>query len=430
MEFKVGDRVQVVATYSSFRGDKGNVTENDGTDNLPIKVRFDEGNHACWFYEDDLKVLYEEEKVMKFKVGDKVKIGDRVQIYETYSDYYGRCGIVIGDDFCPTFPYKVEFEDGDDCIFKGKDLIVLSTEKFKVGDLVKIVANWSCNFGMIGEIKDDSYLDNLFKVVFDESKSGAYDDYDLELVIEEEKVMKFKVGDKVKVKDSWFGHDGQVGVVLDTDNCEPYNYNIKFDTEGYNERRDENFKEDSLELVTEEEETSMKFKVGDKVKVSNSWEGRSGEVGEIIGADDRYKFKYTVAFNDGFAESFREGELELVKEKAVKQSFTKSDLKTGMGVVLRDGSKGHVLIATPTQDTIRFIEKDEWVGLDDYADDLTIENFKQLDIIAVYNTKFENHYMTDRVFEQDLLYERKEEPTKMTMKEINEHFGKPIEIVE
>ena len=40
-----------------------------------------------------------------------VKIGDRVQIYETYSNYYGRCGIVIGDDFCPTFPYEVEFED-------------------------------------------------------------------------------------------------------------------------------------------------------------------------------------------------------------------------------------------------------------------------------------------------------------------------------
>mgnify|MGYP003512723773 CR=1 FL=1 len=56
-----------------------------------------------------------------------VKIGDRVQIYETCSNYYGRCGIVIGDDFCPTFPYKVEFEDGDDCIFKGKDLNIQSS---------------------------------------------------------------------------------------------------------------------------------------------------------------------------------------------------------------------------------------------------------------------------------------------------------------
>ena len=81
--------------------------------------------------------------------------------------------------------------------------------------------------------------------------------------------MKFKVGDKVKVKDSWFGHDGQVGVVLDIENYGPCNYNIKFDTEGDNERRDENFMGDSLELVTEEEETSMKFKVGDKVKVKD-----------------------------------------------------------------------------------------------------------------------------------------------------------------
>ena len=89
-----------------------------------------------------------------------VKIGDRVQIYETCSDYYGRCGIVIGDDFCPTFPYNVEFEDGDDCIFKGKDLIVLSTEEettmlFEVGDKVRLT--WSCftNKDKEGVISED-----------------------------------------------------------------------------------------------------------------------------------------------------------------------------------------------------------------------------------------------------------------------------------
>ena len=91
-----------------------------------------------------------------------VKIGDRVQIYETYSDYYGRCGIVIGDDFCPTFPYEVEFKDGDDCIFKGKDLIVLSTEeekimKFKVGDKVRMIRNTYGNRGKIGTLEKNRY---------------------------------------------------------------------------------------------------------------------------------------------------------------------------------------------------------------------------------------------------------------------------------
>ena len=174
----------------------------------------------------------------------------------------------------------------------------------------------------------------------------------------------------------------------------------------------------------------MKFKVGDKVKVKDSWFGFTGEVGLIVRIDDSGKYPYRVKFevvDEEDEEVFAEGSLQLVKEK---QSFTKSDLKTGMGVVLRDGSKGHVLIGTPTQDTIRFIEKNEWMCLNDYDDDLTAEGFKNLDIVAVYNTRFENQYMTDRVFEQDVLYERKEEPTKMTMKEINEHFGKQIEIVE
>ena len=191
-----------------------------------------------------------------------VKIGDRVQIYETYSDYYGRCGIVIGDDFCPTFPYKVEFEDGDDCIFKGKDLIVLSTEEettmlFEVGDEVRVRQPTNLFHSELGKVVSIDHVKLTYKVVFHRGNSDVYTCFDLILVKrQEETSMKFKVGDKVKVKDSWFGHDGQVGVVFRTDNYEPYNYNIKFDTEGDNERRDENVMGDSLELVTEEEETS------------------------------------------------------------------------------------------------------------------------------------------------------------------------------
>ena len=116
MKFKVGDRVQVVATYSGFYGDKGNVTENDGTDNLPVRVRFDDGEHVCWFYEDDLKVLHEEEKVMKFKVGDKVKVSD------SWRGNSGKVGTISRADWGVMYKYRVEFEYADPESFKEEEL--------------------------------------------------------------------------------------------------------------------------------------------------------------------------------------------------------------------------------------------------------------------------------------------------------------------
>ena len=175
----------------------------------------------------------------------------------------------------------------------------------------------------------------------------------------------------------------------------------------------------------------MKFKVGDKVKVSNSLGGRSGEVGEIVKVTERWEYKHTVSFDDDFEENFKEEELELVKEKAEKQSFTKSDLKTGMGVVLRDGSKGHVLLGTDAGDgdVMRFLEKDTWDTLESANEDLTWKGMDNFDIVDVYSTKLASRYLTDMVFEAKCIFKR-EEPTKMTMKEINEHFGKAIEIIE
>lgn len=241
---------------------------------------------------------------------------------------------------------------------------------FKVGDKVEITNMKFGNQGKVGEITR-IFGDNMpYFVEFEPRGCQWSNASDLKL-LEEETSMKFKVGDKVKVKGSWFGYDGQVGVIFKTDNYEPYNYSVKFDVEGNHERHHENFKGDSLELV--------------------------------------------------------------------KQQFTKSDLKTGMGVILRDGSKGHVLLDTNAGDVIRFIngESDEWMSTTDYDSEMCDSVMKSLDIMEVYSSKGAYCYVTERLFtDNNLVFKREEpkpeipEPTKMTMKEINEHFGKQIEIVE
>ena len=81
---------------------------------------------------------------------------------------------------------------------------------------------------------------------------------------------------------------------------------------------------EKLELVKEEEKV-MKFKVGDKVKVSNSWDGHDGKIGQIVDIDVYNEFPHEVRFEGMGAECFREEELELVKEKdnypSLKQAY-------------------------------------------------------------------------------------------------------------
>ena len=302
--------------------------------------------------------------------------------------------------------------------------------KFKVGDKVRMIRNTYGNRGKIGTLEKIDTSTMPYFVVFDDGRKEWCYGHEFKL-LKEEKVMKFKVGDKVKVKDSWFGFTGEVGEIVRIGGSSKYPYRVKFDV--VDEEDEELFAEGSLELVKEEEKVT-KFKVGDKVKVSNSWGGNTGNVGEITEINGGYHYPYCVTFEVGNDESFKEEELELVKEKAEKQSFTKSDLKTGMGVVLRNGRKGHVLVDTGCVDVIRFLENGNYACLNDFSDDLT-SNFKQHDIAEVYFTEYQFKLFTEGVFEHDCVFKREEpkpepEPTKMTMKEINEHFGKAIEIVE
>jgi len=236
-----------------------------------------------------------------------------------------------------------------------------------------------------------------------------------------------EVGDRVQVVAKYSAFFGDKGTVIENDGTDNIPFHVNIDDSGHVCW----FDEEDLKVLYEEEK-AMKFKVGDKVKVSNSWEGRSGEVGMITSNDGFHPYSHTVKFDNSEHESFKEEELELVKEKG----FTKSDLKTGMGVVLRDGSRGHVLLDTNAGDVIRFInrENNEWMSTLDYDSEMRDSDMKSLDIMGVYSSRLACCYVTERLFTaSNQVFKREEpkpEPTKMTMKEINEHFGKAIEIVE
>ena len=118
--------------------------------------------------------------------------------------------------------------------------------------------------------------------------------------------MEFKVGDRVRIRVSCMNNNGKEGVISEDDGS-PIPYRVTLDDGGTEWKHPDN--------ITKLEETSMKFKVGDKVKVSNSWEGHDGEIGQIVDINVYNEFTHEVRFESMGAECFREEELESVKEK-------------------------------------------------------------------------------------------------------------------
>ena len=194
---------------------------------------------------------------------------------------------------------------------------------FEVGDEVRVRQPTNLFHSELGKVVSIDHVKLLYKVIFHRGNSDVYTCFDLILVKRQgETSMKFKVGDKVKVSDSWRGNSGKVGTISRTDWGTMYKYRVEFE-----DADPESFKEEELESVKEEEKV-MKFKVGDKVKVKDSWFGFTGEVGLIVRIDGPAKYPYRVKFDvvdEEDEELFAEGSLELVKEKdnypTLKQAY-------------------------------------------------------------------------------------------------------------
>ena len=107
----------------------------------------------------------------------------------------------------------------------------------------------------------------------------------------------------------------------------------------------------------------------------------------------------------------------------------KSDLKTGMVVELRNGTKSMVLLDTPCGDV--FVNDGDWCNADSCNSGLKCfpSRCRELDVIRVYSAESAYQMKFGRWGEMKMIWERKE-PKKMTLAEIEAALGYPVEVIE
>ena len=100
----------------------------------------------------------------------------------------------------------------------------------------------------------------------------------------------------------------------------------------------------------------------------------------------------------------------------------KSELRTGDEIVRRDGNVGTVLLdARGCGDIIRMTTTGTWIGVSGYNNDLTVDDFDELDIMKVYQANAWGG-------RKKLLWKR-EEVLEVTMEDICEKYGTTVKIV-
>ncbi len=165
----------------------------------------------------------------------------------------------------------------------------------------------------------------------------------------------------------------------------------------------------------------MQFKVGERVIVEksnvSSWK-YNGKTGVIDAVDMGYEFPYHIEMDDGSSPSWCTVKC-LVEDT---EMFTKADLKDGMIVEYRNGTRRLVLNG-------KFMGKNFFAYIDDYCNDLTNPFEIERDIVKVYES---DGNILDKLFKDGflkLIWERQTPAKEMTIAEIEKVLGYPIKVV-
>jgi transcription antitermination factor NusG len=214
-------------------------------------------------------------------------------------------------------------------------------DEFKIGDTVKIISDGSYR-GMNAVIKD--YSNGKYHLYdFTDDGTPAFEGMNVVAKAKDiEKVYNYKLGDKVKINNTYNKYNGEIGEIVEIDKddkeYEGGAYIIKLDNYpkvpaqfyGMHE-----FKK--VELAKDSDDKPDELKVGDKVKITAKHASKYNKTGEIISKvsvselDDR--IKYLVKVEDGEELYYFDDMIEKLDNK---------DLKVGDYVYVIDPSNDGV----------------------------------------------------------------------------------------
>lgn len=171
-----------------------------------------------------------------------------------------------------------------------------------------------------------------------------------------------------------------------------------------------------------------KFKVGDKVKVTNRRIEHDYRTSIIQGSEYIISSVNPVKFNSHTHYGVEnacgwivyEDEITLVEHAPL----TKSDLKDGMVIENREGT-----ILLLVGDVL--MNSNQYMWSTTIKDDLTHKIFRDLDIVKVYTTSGNTFSTVLNESNLTLIWERKEEPShkEMTVEEIEKELGYKIKVI-